>query len=67
MGKSSSVEHLSEIVIGDTKYLHKEDTDYDYLTDISNHPVKVHLRFTKSREKNEEALNGLKTFFSRIS
>jgi hypothetical protein len=64
---NTSKEKLNEIVIGNTKYLHSSDTEYDYLKDNSNNQIKVNLRFTKSKEKNEEALKGLKTFFTGIS
>lgn len=67
MIKNESGEKLKEIVLGNTKYLHKTDTEYDYLIDKSNNKVKVNLRFTKNKEKNEKAKEGLRIFFSGIS
>lgn len=52
-----------EIVFGKTKYLHRVDHEYDYLIDDSGNKVKVNLRFTKSKEKNEYAKKALKAFF----
>jgi hypothetical protein len=60
-------EKLDEIVFGNTTYLHKTDTEYDYLIDNSNNKIKVNLRFTKSKEKNEKAKEGIRAFFSGIS
>lgn len=64
---NSGGEKLEEIVLGKVKYLHKTDNEYDYLIDNSKNKVKVNLKFTKNKEKNELALNGLKTFFTGIS
>lgn len=58
---------MKEIALGETKYLHKMDKEYDYLIDNSNNKVKVNLRFTKSKDKNELAKKGIKAFFSGIS
>lgn len=52
-----------EIAFGDTKYVHRADHEYDYLIDDSSNKVKVNLRFTKSKEKNEYAKKALKAFF----
>ena len=60
-------EQFNEVNIGEKKYIHRSDAEYDYLTDDSNNKIKVNLRFTKNKDKNEIAKNGLKTFFSRIS
>lgn len=57
---------LGEIDIGGVKYLHKPDDKFDYLKDISENEVKIHLKFTKDQEKRNAAKNGLKTFFLEI-
>ncbi|PLR98280.1 hypothetical protein CVD19_06465 [Bacillus sp. T33-2] len=67
MIRNESGERLKEIVFGKTKYIHKTDTEYDYLIDKSNNKVKVNLTFTKNKEKNEKAKEGLRKFFSGIS
>ena len=48
---------LGEIDIGGVKYLHKPDEKFDYLMDISENKVKIHLKFTKDQEKRNEAKN----------
>lgn len=58
---------LGEITLGETKYLHKMDTEYDYLIDNSDNTVKINLKFTKNKEKNEMAKSGLKAFFLELS
>ncbi|MFC5541386.1 MAG: hypothetical protein C0P75_003375 [Bacilli bacterium] len=55
-----------EMVIGGVKYLHKSDDGFDYLTDLSDNEVKIHLKFTKDEEKRKEARNALKTFFLEL-
>ncbi|HDR4913358.1 TPA: hypothetical protein ROY02_003806 [Bacillus cereus] len=67
MNGNTSGEMLEEIVFGKAKYLYRTDSEHDYLIDNSNNKVKVNLRFTKNKDKNEIAINGLKTFFSGIS
>lgn len=67
MIKNEGGEKLNEIVFGNTRYLHKTDTEYDYLIDNSSNKIKVNLRFTKSKEKNERAKEGIRAFFSGIS
>lgn len=57
----------NEIIFGKRKYLHKTDDEYDYLIDNTNNKIKINLKFTKDTAKNEEAINGLKTFFTGIS
>lgn len=57
---------LGKIVIGGVKYLHKPDNEFDYLQDISENEVKIHLKFTKDQEKSNDAKNALKTFFLEI-
>ncbi|MEG0498050.1 MAG: hypothetical protein RR541_08655 [Carnobacterium sp.] len=57
---------LGNIDIGGVTYLHKPDDNFDYLKDISENEVKIHLKFTKDREKRKEAKNALKTFFLEI-
>jgi hypothetical protein len=57
---------LGEMNIGGVKYLHKPDDQFDYLTDISDNEVKIHLKFTKDQEKRKESTNALKTFFLEI-
>lgn len=60
-------DELNEVVLGRIMYLHKADEKYDYLMDNSDNKIKVNLIFTKNKEKNEMAKNGLKVFFSEIS
>ena len=57
---------LGEIDIGGVKYLHKSYGQFDYLTDISDNEVKIHLKFTKNPEKRTYAKNALKTFFLEL-
>ena len=57
---------LGNIDIGGVMYLHKPDDNFDYLQDISENEVKIHLKFTKDREERKEAKNALKTFFLEI-
>ena len=57
---------LGEIDIGGVKYLHKPDEKFDYLMDISENKVKIHLKFTKDQDKRNEAKNALKNFFLEI-
>lgn len=57
---------LGEIDIGGVKYLHKPDGKFDYLMDISENKVKIHLKFTKDQDKRNEAKNALKNFFLEI-
>lgn len=52
-----------EVMFGGRKYLHTSDEEYDYLVGIDN-GIKVILEFTKDKEKNKKALEGIKTFFS---
>ncbi|PFM31012.1 hypothetical protein [Bacillus cereus] len=67
MNGNTNNEMMEEIVFGKVKYLYRTDSEHDYLIDNSNNKVKVNLRFTKNKGKNEMAKNGLKTFFSGIS
>ncbi|MBB6445793.1 hypothetical protein [Bacillus benzoevorans] len=60
-------EQQNEVIFGGIKYIYKTDKEFDYLIDHSNNKVKVNLKFSKDKEKNLVAKNGLKTFFSRIS
>ena len=55
-----------EVNIDGVKYLYKLDNQYDYLMDISNNEVKIHLTFTKDQEKRNEAKNASKTLFSEL-
>lgn len=66
MKEVSHHQSLGEIIIGGVKYLHKQDDKFDYLEDISENEVKIHLKFNKDQEKRKEAKNALKTFFSEI-
>lgn len=52
------------IMLGDSKYLHSSDEEFDYLVGEPENGVSVTLKFTKDEKKNEEALEGLKIFFS---
>lgn len=54
------------IILGETKYRHWADNEYDYLGEDSDDKVKVHLTFTKNKEKNDWAKKGLKAFFRGI-
>ena len=54
------------IILGETKYRHWTDKEYDYLVEDSDDKVKVHLKFTKNKEKNDWAKKGLKAFFRGI-
>lgn len=54
------------IVIDKVKYLHKEDQHFDYLLDISENKVKIHLKFTKDEEKHRVAHNAIKNFFLEL-
>ncbi|RUL51922.1 hypothetical protein [Lysinibacillus antri] len=62
----SHPQSLGEIDVGGVKYLHVPDDNFDYLKDISENEVKIHLKFTKDQEKRKEAKNALKTFFLEI-
>ena len=53
------------IVLGERKYRHRADNEYDYLVEDDD-KVKVHLTFTKNKEKNDWAKKGLKAFFRGI-
>lgn len=66
MDEVSPHQMLGEIDIGGVKYLHKPDDKFDYLQDISENEVKIHLKFTKDQEKRKQAKNALKTFFLEI-
>ncbi|MGE8033767.1 hypothetical protein [Lysinibacillus sp. NPDC093692] len=66
MKEVSQHQTLGEINIGGVKYLHKPDDKFDFLKDISGNEVKIHLKFTKDKEKRKEAKNALKTFFLEI-
>lgn len=48
------------------KYLHKENQHFDYLLDISENEVKIHLKFTKDEEKHRVAKNAIKSFFLEL-
>lgn len=67
MKNTGEVSFKDEFILGKIKYTHKTDEEYDYLIDNSNNKVKVNLKFTKNPAKNEEALKGLKVFFTGIS
>ena len=54
------------IVLGERKYRHRADNEYDYLVEDYDDKVKVHLTFTKNEEKNDWAKKGLKAFFRGI-
>lgn len=56
----------NEFILGKTKYLYNEDAEYDYLTDVSENKIKVDLRFSKDKVKNELARKALKKFFSEL-
>lgn len=56
-------QNLKEITFGGSKYLHSSDDEYDYLFGSEN-GVKVTLKFSKDKERNEKAMEGIKTFFS---
>lgn len=62
----SGEEKMKEVIIGNTKYIHKMGKDFDYLVDNSDNKIKVNLKFTKNKEKNEKAKDGLKTFFTEL-
>ena len=66
MKEVSHQQSLGEIVIGEVKYLHKPDDKFDYLQDISDNEVKIHLKFTKDQEKSNDTKNALKAFFLEI-
>ncbi|WPK12094.1 hypothetical protein R6U77_19740 [Lysinibacillus louembei] len=66
MEEVSHHQSLGEIDIGGVKYLHKSEHKFDYLKDISENEVKIHLKFTKDQEKTNNAKNALKTFFLEI-
>lgn len=53
-----------EVTLGDKKYLHTSDEEWDYLVRTTDKGMKITLKFTKDEEKNKEALEGIKTFFS---
>ena len=54
MKEVSHHQSLGEINIGGVKYLHKPDDKFDYLKDISENEVKIHLKFTKDQEKEKK-------------
>ncbi|MFC5557926.1 hypothetical protein ACFPN4_02145 [Ureibacillus thermophilus] len=57
---------IKEIVIDGGKYIYKSDERFDYLTEILDNEVKIHLKFTKDKDKRLEAENALKTFFLEL-
>ena len=70
-GKNAqNIDKLNEITLGDYKYYHESDEDYDYLISIDTtktNGVKVKLCFTKDVERHKQAIEGLKIFFSGIN
>lgn len=59
-------EVLHEIVLGETKYVHKSNDEKDYLIDQSKNGVKINFSFSKDSAKNKEAIDGLKKFFTEL-
>ncbi len=57
---------MQEIVLGGKKYLHKADNEKDYLIDNSDNKVKINITFSKDKQKNKEAIDGLKKFFTEL-
>lgn len=57
---------LQEVTLGKTKYLYKYDQEKDYLIDTSNNPIKINIRFTRDKAKNDRAKKGLTQFFTEI-
>ena len=53
-----------EITLGNSKYNHTWDDEFDYLIGEPDKGVSITLKFTKDESKNEEALEGIKTFFA---
>lgn len=57
---------LHEIVLGETKYLHKAEDGKDYLIDKSNNTVKVNISFSRDSAKHKDAIEGLRKFFTEL-
>lgn len=55
-----------EIEIDGVKYVQKQEKTFDYLMDVSENEIKIHLKFTKDQEKRKDAKEALKTFFLDI-
>lgn len=53
-----------EVTLGNTTYLHTSDEEWDYLEGINEDGIKVTLQFSKDKEKNARAMEGIKAFFS---
>lgn len=67
MIKNEGGEMLQEVVFGKKTYLYRTDTENDYLDDKSGKGIKVNLIFTKNKNKNAEAKQGIKVFLLGIS
>ena len=52
-----------EIVFGKSKYMHTSDKEYDYLLG-EDKGIKFTFKFSKDKERNKTALEGIRTFFS---
>ena len=56
-------DNIKEVIFCDYKYLHTSDEEYDYLVGQDN-GIKIILEFTKDKEKDKKALEGIETFFT---
>lgn len=55
-----------EVILGDTKYLHTSDEEWDYLVTTTDNGIKVTLKFTKDEEESKKAMEAIKRFFSLL-
>lgn len=56
----------SVVEIKGSKYIKTEDENNVYLKDISNNKMKINLTFSKNKEDNKEAMNGLEIFWTEV-
>jgi len=59
-------EEQQYVTFNDRKYLKTESDNKTYLTDVSDNEVKVDLRFSKDKDRNEKAIKGVKRFLQEV-
>lgn len=57
---------LQKLVIGNRKYVLKCDNGKDYLIDVSNNDIKMHITFSKDEAKNQQAVDAIRRFFIEL-
>lgn len=64
--KKEAINESEDVLVPfrDSHYLYTSDEKYDYLVGKSEKGIKMILQFSRDKEKNERALEGIKTFFS---